>query len=254
METIVGIFKMREDAMSAARGLRSLGFEERNVIVLCPDHGKTDVEAVPSEDAEQPGMGKAIGGVVGGAAGLNIGAAIGSLLIPGVGPVLAITFGAAAVGIGGAVAGATAGGALEEVWTKGVPKDEVFFYEDALRQGRTLLVALSEDAEQLESGRKIIEKSGAESLDAAREKWWIGLKDAEDVDYTKPTDSRGDVYRRGFEAALEPESRGRSLEQIKGHLQKRYPHDVDDATFRDGFEQGRQYYEKIAKQSGEAQK
>lgn len=253
METIVGIFKIREDAMSAARGLRSLGFEEKNVIVLCPDHGKTDVEAVPSEDAEQPGMGKAIGGVVGGAAGLNIGAAIGSLLIPGVGPVLAITLGAAAVGIGGAVAGAVAGGALEEVWTKGVPKDEVFFYEDALRQGRMLVVALSEDVEQLESGRKMIEKSGAESLNAAREKWWIGLRDADEEFYTKP-DLHEEVFRRGFEAALEPESRGRSLEQIKGHLQKRHPHDVDDPTFRDGFVRGRQYYEKMAKQSGEAQK
>ena len=254
METIVGIFSTREDALSAARKLRSLGFEEKNVIVLCPDHGKTDVEAIPSEDAEQPGMGKAIGGVAGGAAGLNIGAAIGSLLIPGVGPVLAMTLGAAAVGIGGAVAGAAAGGALEEVWTKGVPKDEVFFYEDALRQGRTVLVALSDDAEQLESGRKLIENSGAEALDAAREKWWIGLQDAEEAVYTKPTDSRGDIFRQGFEAALEPETRGRSLEQIKGHLQKRYSHDVDEVAFRDGFERGRRYYEKIAKQPSEAQK
>lgn len=253
METIVGIFRMREDAMSAARALRSLGFEEKNLIVLYPDHGKTDMEAVPSEDAEQPGMGKAIGGVVGGAAGLSAGAAIAGLL-PGVGPVLAITFGAIAAGIGGAVAGAAAGGALEEVWTKGVPKDEVFFYEDALRQGRTLLVALSEDTQQLESGRKVIEKSGAESLDAAREKWWIGLQDAEEVDYTKPTDSRGDVYRRGFEAALEPEIRGQSPEQTKRYMQKRYPDDVDDVNFREGFERGRQYYEKIAQRSSEAHK
>ena len=254
MESIVGIFRMRADAVSAAQELESLGFEGKNLIVLYPDHGKTDVEAIPSEDAEQPGMGKAIGGVAGGAAGLNIGAAIGSLLIPGVGPVLAITLGAAAVGIGGAVVGAAAGGALEEVWTKGVPKDEVFFYEDALRQGRTVLVALSEDDRQLESGRKVIEKSGAEALDAAREKWWIGLQDAEEAVYTKPTDSREDAFRRGFEAALEPETRGRTLEQLKGHLQKRYPQDVDDANFRDGFERGKRYYEKVARQHSEAQK
>jgi hypothetical protein len=254
MESIVGIFRMRTDAVSAAQGLESLGFEGKNIIVLYPDHGKTDVEAIPSEDAEQPGIGKAIGGVAGAAAGLNIGAAIGSLLIPGVGPVLAISLGAAAVGIGGAVAGAAAGGALEEVWTKGVPKDEVFFYEDALRQGRTVLVALSEDDQQLESGREVIEKSGAESLDAAREKWWIGVQDAEEAVYTKPADSRGDVFRRGFEAALEPETRGQSLDHVKGHLQKRHPHDVDNASFRQGFERGRQYYEKIAKRPSDAQK
>jgi hypothetical protein len=57
METIVGIFRMREDAVRAARGLQSLGFEARNVLILYPDHGQSDVEAVPSEDAEQPGNG-----------------------------------------------------------------------------------------------------------------------------------------------------------------------------------------------------
>jgi hypothetical protein len=248
MKTTVGIFKTREDASSAVRELQSLGFAGKNLIILYPDHGQSDVEEVPSEDAEQPGMGKAIGSVVGGAAGLGAGAAIAGLLIPGVGPVLAITFGAAAVGIGGAVAGAAAGSALEEVWTKGVPKDEVFFYEDALRQGRTLLVALSEDDERMECGRKMIEKSGAETLDAAREKWWIGLRDAEKAIYTKPRDFRPEVFRRGFEAALEPKVRGQSLEQIKEYLEKRYPHEVDDVDFRHGFERGKQYCEKIAKQ------
>ena len=247
MKTIVGIFRIPEDAASAARELQLLGFEERNLTILYPDNGKSEVEAVPSEDAEQPGMGKALGGVVGGAAGLGAGAAIAGLLLPGVGPVLAITFGAVAAGIGGAAVGAAAGGALEEVWTKGVPKDEVFFYEDALRQGRALLVALSEDDEQLERGRKIIEKSGAESLDAAREKWWIGLRDADEAVYMGPADFSPAVFRRGFEAALEPDVRGQSLEEIKGYLRDRYPDDIDNATFRHGFERGRQYYEKIAR-------
>jgi len=248
METIVGIFKMPEDAASAARGLQLLGFEGKNLFVLHPDHTKSDLKAVPSEDAEQPGMGKALGSVVGGAAGIGAGAMIASLLMPGVGPVLAISFGAAAGGIGGAAAGAAAGGALEEVWTNGVPKDEVFFYENALRQGRTLVIALSEDSEQLECGRKIIEKSGAEALDAAREKWWIGLRDAEQTVYAKPADFRAEVFQRGFEAALEPKIRGQSPEEIEGYLQRRYPHDVDDASFRHGFERGRRYYEKIARQ------
>jgi hypothetical protein len=249
VKTIVGIFTMREDAVIAARRLESLGFEGKNLIIVSPDAAKSDVEAVPSEDAEQPGMGKALGGVVGGAAGLGAGAAIASLLMPVVGPVWTMTFGAAAAGVGGAVVGAAAGGALEEVWTTGVPKDEVFFYEDALRQGRTVFVALSEDAAQLEFGREAIKESGAEALDAAREKWWIGLRDAERIAYAKPADFeiREEIFRRGFEAALEPKIRGRSLEETKGYLQKRYPHDVDDVTFRHGFERGRQYYEKIAK-------
>ena len=31
-----------------------------------------------------------------------------------------------------------------------------------------------------------IQKAGAETLDAAREKWWIGLRDAEAAVYSKP--------------------------------------------------------------------
>jgi hypothetical protein len=249
VETIVGIFARREDALSAARRLQSsLGFEGKNLIILSPGAAKADVEAIPSEDAEQPGMGKALGGVVGGAAGLGAGALIASLLMPGVGSILAISFGAA-VGIGGAAAGAAAGGALEEVWTNGVPKDEVFFYENALRQDRTVLVALSENADQLESGRHVVEASGAEALDAAREKWWIGLRDAERTAYTEPTEfeTQEEVFRRGFEAALEPEIRGRSFEKIKDYLQKHYPDDVEDVNFRRGVERGRQYYEKLSR-------
>jgi hypothetical protein len=248
METTVGIFGSRENALSAVDKLESsLGFEEQNLIILSPGAAKSDIEAIPSEDGEQPGMGKALGGVVGGAAGLGAGAMIANFLMPGVGPILIMTLGAA-VGVGGAVAGASAGDALEEVWSHGVPKDEIFFYERALRQGRTLLVALSENAEQLEAGRKLMKESGAMALDAAREKWWIGLRDAERTAYSEPMEfeNREELFRRGFEAALEPENRGQSFEKTEQYLRTHYPNDVDDVAFRQGFERGRRYYEDIA--------
>ena len=248
METTVGIFVSREDALSVADRLESsLGFEETNLVILSPGATKSDVEAIPSEDGEQPGMGRALGGVVGGAAGLGAGAMIANLLMPGVGPILMMTLGAA-VGVGGAVAGASAGDALEEVWSHGVPKDEIFFYEQALRQGRTLLVALSENAEQLEAGRKLMKESGAIALDAAREQWWIGLRDAERTAYSEPMEFeiREEVFRRGFEAALEAENRGQSFEKTEQYLRTYYPNDVDDVVFRQGFERGRRYYEEIA--------
>jgi hypothetical protein len=246
METAVGIFASREDALSVARKLESsLGFADKNLVVLSPGAATSDVEAIPSEDAEQPGMGKALGGVVGGAAGLGAGALIASLLMPGVGPILMMTLGTA-VGVGGAVAGASAGGALEEIWSHGVPKDEIFFYEQALRQGRTVLVALSDKTAQLEAGRKLMRESGAISLDAAREEWWIGLRDAERTAYSE-LEIREQMFRRGFEAALEPENRGHPFEKTRDYLRTRYPNDVDDVIFRQGFERGRQYYDQIAK-------
>ncbi len=70
------------------------------------------------------------------AAGLEFGAAAATVLIPGVGPVLAVGLAAAAIlGIGGAVGGAAAGAALEKDSTTGLPADELFVYKDALRQG-----------------------------------------------------------------------------------------------------------------------
>ena len=66
MKTVVGIFKTRQEATKAANLLRVAGFEGNNVIILSPGTPDADVEAaVPTEDAEQPGMGKAIGSVVG---------------------------------------------------------------------------------------------------------------------------------------------------------------------------------------------
>jgi hypothetical protein len=249
VKSVVGIFGTWQEAAKAANLLRTVGFEGRNVILLSPGASERDVQAaVPTEEAEQPGMGKAIGSVVGGAAGLGAGALLANLLLPGIGPVLAVTFGAAVGGLGGAAAGAAAGGTLENLLSRGVPKDEIFFYEDALRQGRSVVVGLSESDDQIEAGRDALHKAGAETLDAAREKWWIGLKDAEEAVYSKP-DGFKDVeatYRRGFAAALEPGIRGQSFEQAANYLEKSYPQLYREESFRRGFERGQRYYRERA--------
>ncbi|MGH7962287.1 MAG: hypothetical protein ACRERD_10770, partial [Candidatus Binatia bacterium] len=158
-------------------------------------------------------MGKALGGVVGGAIGLASGAqlatAAATALIPGVGPVIAIGIaGGALLGIGGAVGGALVGGAVEDTLDTGLPQDELFVYEDALRQGRTVVIALADDDDQAERVQSVLSQCGAESVDAAREKWWVGLRDAEAEEYAAPRVGNGNfqhdesIYRCGFEAAL----------------------------------------------------
>jgi hypothetical protein len=249
MKSVVGIFGTWQEATKAANLLRAVGFEGCNVILLSPGASERDVQAaVPTEDAEQPGMGKAIGSVVGGAAGLSAGALLASFLLPGIGPVLAMTFGAAVGGLGGAAAGAAAGGALENLLSIGLPKDEIFFYEDALRQGRSVAIGLAESDDQIEAGRDALEKAGAETLDAAREEWWIGLKDAEEAVYSKPEGFRDveAIYRRGFTAALEPDIRGRSYEQANEYLRKSCPEFYQEESFRRGFERGQRYYREKA--------
>lgn len=241
MQSVVGVFRSLDQAQQAVRRLPELGVRSEDVNVLAPgDHEK--VERLPVDPTEQPGMGPAFGGVVGGsigaAAGLGGGAAIASLLVPGVGPVMAIGFAATALlGLGGAAIGAKAGEAIEERDTHGLPEDEIFLYEDALRRGRTVVVVFAPDSGAADRVRDALAASGAESLDAAREQWWIGLRDSEREHYRGGDFARDEPrYRRGFEAAVS--NRGRSFEEGRPQWRARYDADATDPCFRAGYERG----------------
>src|SRR5258707_12532574 len=102
--------------------------------MITPEQSPDQVETIVTEDGEQPGMGKAIGSIAGGAVGLAGGAIIGSLLLPGVGPILAIGLGAGVFGLGGAVGGGGAGGLFQSLVSPGLSEEGSFFYEDVLEK------------------------------------------------------------------------------------------------------------------------
>lgn len=197
---------------------------------------------------EQPGIGPAIGGMIGGAIGIargmELGAAAASFIIPGVGPVMAAGFlGAALLGAGGVAAGAAAGHAFETSVADGLPKDELFLYEDALRQGRSVLIVWTDG--QRETAGEIMKLTGAESLDAARERWWLGLRSAEEEHYrSKAHDFVIDeqCYRRGFEAALHADLRGKSYNAAFDELRARYGKECKEVAFQLGYERGMIYH------------
>jgi hypothetical protein len=199
-------------------------------------------------DTERPIMGQVLGGLVGfavgGAAGM-FGTTIVSVLLPGVGPVLAIGTVAAALGaVAGTTAGVEVGSVFERALTTGIPKDEVFVYEDALRKGRTVLIALAEDQTQIDAAHRMLEQAGAESIDAARHTWWLGLRSAEEAAYVG---QRGDfaadepIYRRGFEAALHPEVHATSYDDAQAFLREHYADVYEVECFRRGYERGQLY-------------
>ena len=217
MQTVVGIFTSQKAAEHAAERLYSLGITREHINFLVPGASVAELEAVPTTETEQPGMGPAMGSVVGGAVGASGGrmsAAVLSAIIPGIGPVMAIGLTALSLvgAIGGVLAGAATGGALENAMSGGLPKDELFIYEDALRQGRTVLIVLTEDAAQAEAARVVLAEAGAERLDAARDAWWVGLRDAEAEAYAAEGGDYADeaVYQHGFRAALRTEIAGKS--------------------------------------------
>jgi hypothetical protein len=250
MTTVVGVFNSFTDAKRAVAILSSLGLPETHISILAPGTSAARFEAtLPAIEAEQPGMGRAMGATVGGAIGVATGATVGAaaatILVPGVGPVLAFgLIGAALFGGGAATAGARAGEALEKGIAQGLPHDELYIYEDALRKGRTVVIALADSDSLAEQSRRELSRAGAESVDAAREAWWIGLRDAEQEHYANEGgDFKVDeaVYRLGFEAALRPGRRNQTYEQAAANVEAEYRNDSTAAAFRRGYERGLRY-------------
>ena len=246
METVAGIFTSRAAAEEAVREIHSLGIPNDRIAFLTPGMKDKQIErAVPTDDTEQPGMGAAMGGAVGGAMGVaggaTLGAAVASLLVPGVGPVIAGgILGAAILGAGGTATGIAAGQALEKELEAGLPHDELYLYEDALRQGRSVVVAFLDDEGAVYSVRSVLADAGAEGIDEARENWWIGLRDAEEAEYEasgRTFQADEGSYRRGFEEALR--RRGKEFDDASGFIAS--PADADNQAFRRGYERGQRY-------------
>jgi hypothetical protein len=259
MQPVTGVFRIQADARRAVERLRSTGTPSDRITYLAPGN-ENDVDAVPVDAAEKPGIGKAIGAVVGAAGGLSGGSLLMAAVIPGVGPVTALgLLGAAVVGAAGATVGATVGAALENATTQGLPEDEIFVYEDALRKGRTVVIALAEDDDRAESIRKLLQSEGAESVDAARHEWWIGLRSAELEHYStsgKDFEKDEKYYRLGFEDALHARNRCKEFDQVSAEmsnkleeLQRQNPGvDLEDAYTR-GYQRGREYYQHLCDES-----
>jgi hypothetical protein len=250
MDTVAGVFISRADAERAIQGLRSAGIAQDRIAFLTPGTTTEGLEAtVPTTETEQPGMGTAMGGTVGAAMGVaggaSLGAAAASLLVPGVGPVIAGgIIGAALLGVGGAATGAAVGSALEKELVNGIPHDELYLYEDALRKGRSLVIAFVDDDGSTEAAHNVMAHAGAESIDAAREDWWLGLRDVEEEHYrTLGGDFSSDelAYRRGFEAALHPKRRGRSYDECRSELSASARDAGSEDAYRQGFNRGQEY-------------
>jgi hypothetical protein len=254
MKDVAGIFDSRTDAERATERLRSIGIAAEHLALLTPGTSEEEVEeTVKAAEMEHTGekIGGAVGRGLGIAGGIMIGGAVGSFFVPGVGAVLAAgVLGAALLGTGGASLGAAAGGALDEAIASGLPHDDLHIYEEALRQGRTVVVAVAKDEEQAEAAHEQLAQEGAGPVDALRESWWGGLRTAEEEAYEKPgRNFAGDepLYRRGFEAALHPTLRDKAFADVPDHLREYYGDDYRKEAFRLGYERGQAHHEGLVK-------
>ncbi len=133
---LVAVFDDRLAAEEAVHALHTAGFAHDNIGYAI--RGADDVaggmitDATGTKDAKGAVTGALTGGMVGGVL-----AAAVSMLIPGVGPVLA--GGILASFFGGAIAGTAVGGILGAMTGLGISEDEALFYEKEFHEGRAIV-------------------------------------------------------------------------------------------------------------------
>lgn len=246
MEIVTGVFRSRDTAEKTASQLRSLGIPANRIGIVSPGTAPERLEkGVPVTDTEDPGMGKAMGAAVGGAmgaaGGATLGLAVASLAIPGVGPVVAFGMvGAALLGLVGAAAGSAIGDTVEEELGEGIPHEDVFVYEDALRHGNSIVIA-SVDDDHAHRARELLRDAGAEDVDTLREHWWNELREEERTSYQGDWDRDELSYRRGYQAAMHPRRRGKAYSDVEDELRTAYAGATLDRPFQSGYERGLSY-------------
>jgi hypothetical protein len=147
--------------------------------------------------------------------------------------------GAALLGVVGAAAGSAVGDTVEEELGEGIPHEDVYLYEDALRHGHTVLIAyVEEEGDQADRASEVMREAGAEDLDELRENWWQEVRDEERTSYSGNFDEDEPSYRRGYTAALHPRRRGRAYSDVEDELRTEYANTVLDRPFQSGYERG----------------
>ena len=170
--TVVGMFTNRPDAEQAIRELKAAGFSEDRIGVALQDRDEQRdlMETTGSEAAEGAATGAVSGGVVGGVIGL-----LGSLLIPGVGPI--VVGGVLASTLTGAGIGAATGGIIGALVGMGVPESDARHFDEGLRSGRTL-VAVKAD-ERTGEALAILDRHGTDFGPSGASRYEIAPADVE---------------------------------------------------------------------------
>ena len=166
-KAVFGIYSNQSGVENAVQMLRDESFSSSDVAVLFPESvsnrelGTTKATKAPEGATTGAGSGAVLGGVLGWLVG------VGSLAIPGVGPLIAagpIVAALAGAGVGGAVGGLT--GALVGM---GIPEYEAKRYEGRLTKGGILLSVHCDTSEEIDRAKKIIERTGADDISTTSE-------------------------------------------------------------------------------------
>jgi len=177
MKTVIGLFDDFSSAQSAIAALTARNITQADISVVARDTtgGSADLDqngdrkqAMKEGAKDGAGAGAVVGTGIGGTIGLLAG--LGTIFIPGIGPIVAAgPLVALLTGAGvGAAAGAAVGGLVGALTKVGVPEHDAHFYAEAVRRGGTLVTVRATD-EAANDVADILSDHGAVDVDKRRE-------------------------------------------------------------------------------------
>jgi anti-sigma B factor antagonist len=178
METAVGVFSSRDRTEEAVKQLLQRGVPEQSIVFLT--RSESEAKTITRK------VGAYVGGFAGGAAGLGAGVVAASLL-PGIGPVFALGFGAAALlGLAGAGAGATvASAAAPHSEAAPTPEEkcseDAAFFREVLKKGQSLIVVRTESQEIASSACAVLDQLGLGMRDKTPVKMQTSTRQIDDI-------------------------------------------------------------------------
>lgn len=139
---LTGMFADRDSTERAYQALHDRGYSKDDINLVMSDETRkkhysdvNDHSELGTKAAETAGTGSAIGGTIGAIVGVI--AALGtSLVIPGLGLVIA---GPLAAGLAGAGAGGITGGLIGALVGSGIPEDRAKIYESGINNGHVVM-------------------------------------------------------------------------------------------------------------------
>lgn len=169
--TVIGLFERMDDARAAVNDLVAHGFQREDISFMARQttegaHAVGEGETRGEHVSEGAGTGAGIGAVVGGIGGLLVG--LGTLAIPGIGPLVAA--GPIISTIAGAGLGAGVGTLLGALVGLGVPREEAEYYAEGVRRGGTLVAVKTSD-DRANNAAEILESHNPSDIQRRAEEW-----------------------------------------------------------------------------------
>jgi len=164
------VFCIAKNTVQAERIIEQLqagAFTPSDISVLMADKTGTRDFAVEhnTKAPEGAATGATTGAVVGGVLGWLAG--IGTLAIPGLGPLIAA--GPIMAALSGAAAGGTLGGITGSLIGLGIPEFEAKKYEGRVKAGSVLISVHSQNSAETDRAKRIFESAGGEDISTASE-------------------------------------------------------------------------------------